>query len=372
MRSTIIAFIATALTLTTFPCSAQSQPVSLPQLASLPAPIQMHGTAAVGERLYVVGGNNATGWSDRVLSADIHKDASLGTWRTETPLPEPRGYISNSTVAAGNCIYVMAGSTGPADDSGEDKLEAKSDLVWTSVRADGSLAPWQRCTNKEKPRSCAAAAASNTMLFISGGKSGNNILDSVLGMELGPDGKPGEPHAIGKLPLPLWFHGMAVVDGRMYVWGGLDNLKADKVNARCFSCVVDAKGALGEWREEAPMPQPVYSAAFCGASGFLVSVSGRYVNSYPTNVIWYAQLDSGKVGPWQALNTDLTAHIYHSIGLDAARGFVFITGGKRTATPGVSGDEDIITSVQAFQLGAPKAKQLTGTNLLDALGMKKN
>jgi thiol-disulfide isomerase/thioredoxin len=167
-----------------------------------------------------------------------------------------------------------------------------------------------------------------------------------------------------KLPFPLWFHGAAIQEDRLYVWGGLMQVKSDTTNAKLISAQVTRAGEISAWRDEQqPMPFPVYSGGFCGFNDYLVAAAGRYSGGHPTNVIWFDRLEKGVAQPWRYVETDMDARIYHSLGLDKARGWIYITGGQnkltRTAT------RTLIDSVQVFTLKQPIQTRLdsvkTGT-----------
>ena len=119
----------------------------------LPRPMLMHGTAIVGNRMYVMGGNFEEQlpsgkvidhWPKAVYSAEIKADATLGAWRPETPLPETRAYIENSVQVINDRIYILGGNVHPTETSIESDYRHSNDVLWTRVNRDGTLAPWQK------------------------------------------------------------------------------------------------------------------------------------------------------------------------------------------------------------------------------------
>lgn len=148
MFRAIVTVLGLILITESAPLSAQqsdSAPVfPLMRLTKLPDATQMHGTAVVGTRIYLFGGGAmASGWSNRVYSAEIGSKG-LGEWRAEGPMLERRGYIEGSVEVVNNRIYVVGGVNYAAADTPAGDAVTATNALWTTVLPDGSLAPWQR------------------------------------------------------------------------------------------------------------------------------------------------------------------------------------------------------------------------------------
>jgi N-acetylneuraminic acid mutarotase len=72
-------------------------------LPDLPVAFRAGAGAAIGDRMYVVGGNSGGGNGHQVFSYDIQTHR----WRSETPLPAPRTNLA--VVALGGKIYAIGG-----------------------------------------------------------------------------------------------------------------------------------------------------------------------------------------------------------------------------------------------------------------------
>lgn len=324
----------------------------------LPMPTQMLGSAVIGKRLYAFGGGNTLGWSNSVISAEILDNGGLGQWRDETPMIERRAYIGNSIEVVNNKIYVVGGSVAADATTSEAQTTYATDVLFTSVQSDGTLAPWKKSQPfPAQAISCVATCSTDNQLFVVGGHKDKDVFSEILGADFGPDGMPQNWHVVTKMPVPLWFHGAAILADRIYVWGGLTSNSVNEVNARVFSSEVSKDGKLGVWQEETAMPNPVYSAAFCGFNDYLICVAGRYKGGWPENAIWFARLQDKRVTQWQALETDLDTRIYHSLGLDKSRGWIFVTGGR--FKPGLENSKGkVLDTVQAFQIAQPKESKM--------------
>lgn len=338
--------------------TARSQ-FSLPQCSDLPVPTRMHGSAVMGNRLYVIGGYSPSdGWTKSVWSAGINDAGSLRAWKREASLPASRAYIGGSTEVVGNRIYVCGGTTAAGPWTNQSEIVQTTGTLWTSVLPDGSLAPWQADSGYEGfPVSCAATCSSDKNIYVLGGKAPGRIVGDIWVADYAPDGAPVNWRPCGRLPISLWFHGAAWLEDRIYVWGGLPTTGKTMVNARVFSVDTKPDGSLGAWLEETQMPKPVYSASFCGFNDYLIAVAGRYAGDTLTNEIWFSRLKDKKVGTWEVLQTNLHASVYHALGLDKTRGIVFVSGGKKYpgANPALPSE---LKSVQAFRLQQPDTARL--------------
>ncbi len=348
--------------------------LSIPRIGKLPQSTQMHGTAVVGQRLYIVGGENQSGWSNLVYSAPIGEQGRLQEWRPETSLPVRLAYMNNSIEVVGNRIYIVGGVTAPERDTREVDTKRSQDVYWTEVAADETLAPWKKSPPFPGPHlAFMATCSTDRLLLVTGGTTRQAVHSTVYAADFSPDGEPRNWRPIGELPIPLGQHGAAIQGERLYVWGGLDSRKnASQItkepasaNARTWSAELREDVTLGPWREEAPMPAPTFLAASSGFNDYLVSIGGRYRDKTPTNSIWYARLEEGRILEWKVARTDLDARVYHSLGLDRMRGRIFVTGGQNKTMAGVQ-PVSRIDLVQGFEIPQPENARLNTVQVASA------
>jgi hypothetical protein len=74
-------------------------------LPNLPVPVRAAKGGAIGDTMYVTGGLDSHGTSDRVLAFNIHQ----GRWVPRAPLPEPR--YDEAVATLGGRLYVIGGSS---------------------------------------------------------------------------------------------------------------------------------------------------------------------------------------------------------------------------------------------------------------------
>ena len=322
----------------------------LPICGKLPVPTQMHGSVVVGDRFYIFGGDSTGGWTDAVYSARITPQAQLADWRSEANLPDRRAYLENSVEAINDRIYIIGGSVAETSQTDEGKTTRAQDVLWTQVDREGKIAQWKRSEKfPGEPLSLLGACSDDKHLYVTGGSSGNVLSNAIHVCDLQPDGSPTNWRSAGKLPKILRFHGAAILNNRMYVWGGQHSRNQSDATQEVYSAPIQ-DAAIGEWRTESDMPAAVYSSTSCGFNDYVIAVGGRYVNAYPTNSLWFSQLNKeGVVLPWRTLKTNLDTRVYHSLGLDKTRGLVFISGGKNKITPDLASG-NILENVAIFKL----------------------
>ena len=332
--------------------------LALKTVGKAPKAIMMHGATIAAGRIYIMGGRLlGWGWSKAVWSAPINSDSTIGDWRTEAELLDRRCYISNTVVAARGCLYILGGSNLSAPNAAENTSEPASDILWSKLGEDGRLGEWQR--SEPFDGACvsnAAAFASERALYLTGGSGKDGIHTEVSMMELADDGSPKSWRQLSPLPDSIWYHGAALLDNTVFVWGGLRTKKMDETNDKLFTGTLQPDGSITDWQKQGVLMTPLYSSGFVGMNGFLVSVAGRYSNGYPTNGIWYTQVKAGKPGEWTFLNTDLQARLYVALAVDREHGRIFAIGGRdrKGRTPEEIPDAPIRDTIQAFQLTASK------------------
>jgi hypothetical protein len=331
--------------------SAQDEVFKVPHCTPLPFTQQMHGAAVVGNRLYTFGGDTSPGgWSNAVYSAPIQEGGMTGSWRQELVMPERRHYIASAVEVVNNRIYISGGAKAPAADSLSTQLINTKDVLWTTVKPDGTLNEWNKSLPFEGSAVYSAASSSNdTHLFVTGGADTGVVSRQVRVAEFSPNGSPQNWKEQRELPVPLWFHGAAIMEEDLYVWGGLPQNENENLNRTIYRARVAKDGSLGEWQEAGNAESPVYSAIFCGFNDFLISICGRYTKGYPTNAIWYGRVSQNKVASLDLIKTDLRTRVYHAAGIDESRGVIYIVGGR--FRPGLDASVgNPLNSVQAFQL----------------------
>lgn len=134
-------------------------------VGSLPNKRVAHQAVVVRNRLYVIGGTayapeTPSGASNTVWHTAINSNGTLGPWQTTTPLPER--LTDHAAVAIGDDIYVVGGQ-GPT--------EVSDRTHYATVNADGSISSWQTSTDllPGGGRRGHAAVAKDSKIVVTGG-----------------------------------------------------------------------------------------------------------------------------------------------------------------------------------------------------------
>jgi hypothetical protein len=348
MRSLAAALVVSALIL---PVQAQ-EVFSLQKCGTLAVPRQRHASIVANERLYVIGGQTSEGFTTSVQSAPLVQGYKIGQWRDEAPLAIPRAYLGSCVQLVGSGIYIIGGSTmrpAKGGESAEQRQVRLGDTLWTTMGAGGVLGPWKQGPNIPGGQlSCSATCSDDHTIVVSGGSEHEGICQDIKVSAIGPDGTPGAWKQAGKLPVPLWYHGCGLLNGNIYVWGGLTTRERNSLNQKVWSARFTGDG-IGEWKEEPQqMSSPVYAAGFCSGANCLVCVAGKYANEYPTNSIWFTTIKNDIVQPWTLLKTDLAAWANLAVAVDKPTGRCFVTGGTYQTAP--KSGQPIVDQVAAFQI----------------------
>lgn len=143
----------------------------------LPQALYAHSAVIVRNRVYVAGGNDASGNPVKtVYSASISSDGTLGAWAQLGDLPEARAY--HNLISVAGYMYVIGGVNAP-DDPISNTLSAATVGTIHSAQIsllDGSLvvpagaaSPWAATTSLGKNREKFTATVVGSNILVSGG-----------------------------------------------------------------------------------------------------------------------------------------------------------------------------------------------------------
>lgn len=193
--------------------------------------------AIVGDYLYAMGGYNGI-FLQTVERARILSGGELGPWEWVPQSLSSARYIHGGA-AVGNRIYVVGGHL---MESGRGSSAAE----WTTVNPDGKLNSWKLTHSLLQPRFLAGSGGTEEYLFIVGGYDGS-YLDSVERARVLPDGNLSAWTQTTPLPAPREGAAVTVDHNRIYVAGG-SNQGAFLRTVEWAEIGPD--GQLGYWRNE--------------------------------------------------------------------------------------------------------------------------
>lgn len=310
------------------------------ETTALPVGRHFHGSAVLGNYLYVFGGADAE--QDAVLKthvAALDASGAVEVWRETTPLPGPRMYLANATLVLNDTVYLVGGSSAPL----------KGDLFNTVLSArpgpDGQLGAWRESPPFGEPAGKVAAVSTPGHIHAIGGLADsaakgesearrNRVLSTVWSSAVLPDGSLGPWTAGPSLPVGLWYHSAAAAGGRVYVWGGLKRASTvpENISAEVYSAPILLDGRLGDWRREVQsLPRPFYNAPSGVVGPYLLSIAPRYGAEETTSDIWWTAVGGIGLAPWRTTTSaTLTNRLFHPAAWDYRRGIIYIPGGRAT------------------------------------------
>ena len=331
--------------------------MSFYQSGKRPVGLDLHGSAIVGSRVYVFGGKKGTEWNKQSWSAELKSDGTLGPWRNEPDLPEYRTHIGQLAVTVNDRIYIVGGLVVASASLADRTITSAKYALWTTIDSEGKLTGWRASAPfPDKPISNGAATADEQHLYVTGGKL-TNITDRVLVGDLGPDGSPINWRDTGRLPVPLWYHGAEILDGRLYIWGGRSVEDDKMLNDKVYCAPISTNGTVGQWVTLGSVPQPTFRSGSLGFNDYLVSVGGLYAGGVPTKNISFCQINNGMLSQWQTIESDLAGAMYVSITVDKPRSWVLASGGRFGQSDKEMGAKNVVDTVQLFRVPQPAQRR---------------
>lgn len=302
----------------------------------MPAERDTHGSAIVGNSLFVIGGAETKAWKPTasVLRADIQTSKALGFWESVTPLPKKVLYIGTSVVSLGNKLYVVGGQERTDDRSGDsgDKVILNS-VLYTTVAPDGSLSPWVESESwgGGAGLSCAAAINSRTLYVSGGGSNADELSKQVFYTPLNSAGEPTNWVETASLPIGLWFHQMAIHGETAYVMNGRSSGEADGQNMLIYRSRIKADGSLNEWQAlKETNPSSTFQGACAATNNYAFGIGGKDRNWFIVDKITFGRMTPQGIKDWQTINIPGFKIERLAATASGELGVLFLTGGRTT------------------------------------------
>jgi hypothetical protein len=343
------------------------------EVTPLPDKRNLHGSAVHGNHLYVVSGDEPMpkGFTNKVHSARINDDRSLGPWFENTPLPINLIYIANNVMVVDNHLYVVGGQEvsdipGAANPGSEYNAAPNNSAVYAPIGADGRLGQWQRSGRYAGEGGQGAAATTDgRFLYVTGGinKAGIAQREVFYARIQRGTGSVGPWAATAPLPSPLWSHSLFFHNGNLYTLGGRMGSEMSSVTDAVMVSYVNDDGTLQPWRiSPMKLAFPVELASACAADDFLFLFCGRDPGGRIVEQIQFSRLTGDGISPWRSIGTSMAARIYSSAALDPVRRAVYITGGRFTTNYADTTDRAYCFPLRATAHASAPASTTTAVN----------
>lgn len=240
--------------------------------------------------------------SFRTVATSAGEQASITTWMTTEPLTQALTF--HQAVVQGNFIYVSGG---------RNANEIIDQVYSAEIKSDGQLAKWQTLSTLPTKLYQHAMVATTQYVYVIGGWDGSNSRKDVWRAQLQGNGKIGNWESIGAspYPVPIYLHDAVIVNGRIYVLGGVKN-RTERTN-QVYYTTINPDGSLGGWQEDRSLPPSSLYRAVAVATTDTIYVTGGWDGTKALNTIYYSKVNAdGKLAEWQAANMpENTGRYYH-------------------------------------------------------------
>jgi len=288
-----------------------------------------HASVAYNGYIYIMGGNDGTTVKSDVLYAPINSNGTLGAWATNgSGFGAPRWGIS--AVAYNGYIYITGGRNAGS---------FYSDVYYASVNSSGVLGSWNTIGSGFSGIGSGARAYHTTVvyndyIYVMGGWNASTYFSDVLYASVKADGTLGTWVSTsgfsGAGSGARAFHSSVVSNGYLYIMGGV-------AGSSYFSDVISANilsdGSVGSWIVNGSG----FASAGSGARAYHTSVvyngyvyiMGGYGGSYFSDTLYAPINANGVLGGWASTvgfaNAGSGARQYSSS--VTYNGYVYATGG---------------------------------------------
>lgn len=224
-------------------------------------------------KLYFLGGKTPTGeYSDTVSMALPGEDGSLLSWSPQTPLPGARAF--HSTAAYGEYLYLIGG---------EDESGYLDEVWYTYVSPDGSLgSKWTKSSfSLPESRSQAGSFIVDGRIYLAGGEGSGGASDELLSARIWRDGRLGL-WAPSSKKLPSARSGAAALHmgDKVYLAGGQSS---SSFLSDFLVSEISGTGVLGDWNNGPPLPDRRTFAALVPDGDYLAILGGEGETGYQSS-----------------------------------------------------------------------------------------
>lgn len=261
------------------------QPVSLGcwgNDANLPVSILDAAGAAIGDKMYVVGGKNSNG---HLTSLWIY-NASTNSWSQGANLPGV-GVENAAVVAHNGQLYVFGGSTEPF-----------SGAVSNAAVYNPGSNSWTSLPNMPTARGGATAQVINGVIYVAGGMNGSGA--SLATVEAYTPAS-GTWQTVTPLQTRRDNPGSAVLNNELYVFGGrIRNADGSTIDPTLVS-MEKYSPATGTWTGQTPMPTGRRAMAVGTANGRIQVIGGEQNPDSPSGVFEQNEEYDPATQTWRSL-----------------------------------------------------------------------
>ena len=278
------------------------------RLAPMNEARQEVGVAAIGERIYVVGGYRADGTTANTLEV---YDVRANAWSTLAPMPERLNHCA--AVAFEGKVYVIGGSTALGSTSA-------ATFEYEPARND-----WGVRASMARARTAAVAAVVGDSIFVAGGTDDRSDLEAY-------DPRTDQWRSLREMPTPRNHVAGGAARGRFHAVGGRPG------NLRVLEIFDPASDT---WATGAPMPTGRSGHAGAVLRGCLYAFGGEGNGARPDGLFPQSEVYDPRTNTWESLPQMPTPR--HGIGAAVVGDKIYIPGGGAVAGFGATPVHEVFT-----------------------------
>ena len=243
----------------------------------LPIPLFNFQAITVNDRVYLLGGCDERNEVCAVLTAPINEDGSIGKWSRSDSLLKL--LIGSQAIVVKDRIYVLGGTIG----------YNSSNKVYTAlINKDGTLGKWEESDPLPGLLSCSQSVVIKNRIYLMGGSIDWIVTSSsVYTADINDDGTLGKWTTSNPLPEALSDSQVIVTNNKVYLLGGykfdIYECVGEAVNT-VYIADINEDGSLSEWVEGTPLPEPLCSFQVLITKNYIYLLGGYGLKRYSTSI----------------------------------------------------------------------------------------
>lgn len=294
--------------------------------------IGAHAYAIANNRVYLIGGITtltAGGVTNvnTIQYASFNNDGTLGSWTTN-PTPYVNAISNQPAVAYNGRVYVRGFNGG-----------GSSNRVYSApVNNDGTLGSWTweggASNNSPVTSAYGNMLAYNNYLYIIGGRDGTTYLNNVQYAPINSDGSLGTWGQTSAMNTARASFGSVIINGYMYSIGG--ETSNGVYTATNESAKINADGTLSAWTNNTSSAVTTAGGGITSWNDNIYVITGRHNGTRGKQVIFHKVRSGGGGGSTAGSTTNATSFA-GPYANGWSRGQVFTSNGYLYAIGGYSG-----------------------------------
>jgi hypothetical protein len=259
-------------------------------VGSLPTALSEMGYIATKGRFYLLGGWNNSNTTSTVYSAPINTDGTLGSFRTETPLPSPMVF---------SCAFVIKNKLYAA--GGYNNNVYLNTVYQATINTDGTLSSWTTLPNFPIGFRYGKPLLIKGRIYIFGAYDGNN--SNIYYATYDSNGNIGTWTNVSQMPGNTYGSVVICTDNYVFSISGY-SASSGSYTSSSYRVPISADGSIGTWTQISNAPTDMVNSQSAIAGNKIYFIGGHDGSGYP-NTVYSANFTSG-ITDYTPYYTDLS------------------------------------------------------------------